>query len=132
VGTGNGAGIIGSGMGAYRQTSLRPLAPAAIVVFAIALLIVVATSLGGDDGSSPSRSRPQTSKRAHRTGGARAANATQRFASRRFYVVKRGDNLAGIAQMTGVELEELRALNPSLDPQGLVVGQRVKLRQPGG
>ena len=44
----------------------------------------------------------------------------------RSYIVKPGDNLAAIAEETGVPLEELRSLNPALDPQGLVAGQRVQ------
>jgi len=50
----------------------------------------------------------------------------------RRYTVKPGDNLAAIAQETGVPLEELMSLNPELDPQGLVSGQRVRLRESGG
>jgi len=42
--------------------------------------------------------------------------------------VKTGDTLAGISQRTGVPLERLQALNPNLDPQALVSGQRIKLR----
>jgi LysM repeat protein len=120
-------------MGAYRQSSLRPLAPAAIVAFAIVLLIVVATSLsGGDDGSSRSLDSEQAKPARPATSGTGGAAENRRSSARRSYVVKPGDNLAAIAQRVGVELEELRALNPSLDPQGLVAGQRVKLPQPGG
>jgi LysM repeat protein len=45
--------------------------------------------------------------------------------------VRAGDNLALIAERTGISLEELRALNPTLDPQGLVTGQRIRLRASG-
>ena len=45
--------------------------------------------------------------------------------------MKPGDNLAAIAQERGVSLEDLRLLNPELDPQGLVAGQRVRLRESG-
>ncbi len=44
------------------------------------------------------------------------------------YVVKRGDALAGISRKTGVSMDRLMELNPSLDPLALVPGQRVKLR----
>jgi LysM repeat protein len=46
--------------------------------------------------------------------------------------VRPGDNLASIAQEAGIPLEELQSLNPELDPQGLVSGQRVRLRESGG
>lgn len=44
------------------------------------------------------------------------------------YVVKRGDALAKISQRTGVPVERLMDLNPSLDPLALAPGQRIKLR----
>ena len=44
------------------------------------------------------------------------------------YVVKRGDGLGAISQETGVSVERLMQLNPSLDPLALVPGQRIRLR----
>jgi LysM repeat protein len=44
------------------------------------------------------------------------------------YVVKEGDTLAQIAADTGLELDELVELNPQLDPQALIAGERVRLR----
>jgi LysM repeat protein len=43
--------------------------------------------------------------------------------------VKTGDSLATIAQKTGVTVERLQELNPQLDPQALVSGQKIKLRE---
>ena len=50
-------------------------------------------------------------------------------AAKRVYVVKPGDTLVQIAQQTEVPIERLIALNPSVDPQALVTGQRIKLRE---
>ena len=47
---------------------------------------------------------------------------------RGFYIVKEGDTLAQIASNTGFELDELVELNPQLDPQALIAGDRVRLR----
>lgn len=44
------------------------------------------------------------------------------------YVVERGDALAAISDKTGVSVERLMALNPTLDPLGLVPGERIRLR----
>jgi LysM repeat protein len=44
-------------------------------------------------------------------------------------VVKTGDTLGSIAERTGVDVETLQELNPDLDPQALVSGQRIKLRE---
>ena len=45
-----------------------------------------------------------------------------------YYEIRRGDALSAIAQKTGVPVEELRALNPALDPLALVPGRRIRLR----
>ena len=45
-----------------------------------------------------------------------------------YYVVKRGDALTTISARTGIPVERLTQLNPSLDPLALVPGARVKLR----
>ncbi len=119
-------------MGAFRQSSLRALAPAALVVFAIVFLIVVIASLGGGDDSSSSQpdriALSQSSKRdRERARQRREQRARQRAEKRGFYIVRAGDSLFTIAARTGVPVETLRALNPTLDPQGLVTGQRVRL-----
>lgn len=119
-------------MGAQRQSSIRLLAPAALALFAVVFLVVVVASLGGEDGKSSTSEQPAAaSERRSDTGRDRAREPGQR-GSPRFHVVKPGDNLAAIAQESGVPLEELRLLNPELDPQGLVSGQRVRLRESGG
>jgi hypothetical protein len=123
-------------MSAPRQTSTRLLAPAALAVFAVVFLIVVIASLGGDDKSSAPERPIATSTRdrdaaARRRARRRAERNAPISGNPRFYRVRAGDNLALIAERTGISLEELRALNPTLDPQGLVTGQRIRLRASG-
>ena len=43
--------------------------------------------------------------------------------------MKTGDTLGAIAEKTGVDVEKLQELNPELDPQALVSGQKIKLRE---
>jgi LysM repeat protein len=45
-----------------------------------------------------------------------------------YYRVRPGDALASIALKTGVPLEQLRELNPTVDPLGLRPRQRIRLR----
>jgi len=100
------------------QTQVRLLAPAALVVFFIAFVVVVATSGGGDEPVG-------------RTGAA-APTATVRKPAprpRRTYVVRVGDNLQRISDRFGIPVDDLRRLNPDLDPQALGVGQRIRLRR---
>jgi LysM domain-containing protein len=102
--------MIAWAMGAYRPIGLRMLAPVSLVVFGVIFLIVVVSSLGTVQRASQPR-RP-------------APGANQRV-----YLVKSGDTLVKIATKTGVSIEQLLQLNPAIDPQGLVTGQRVKLRE---
>ena len=48
---------------------------------------------------------------------------------RRIYTVKPGDTPSGIAEATGVTLEQLEEANPDLDPQLLAPGQRIRIPQ---
>ena len=109
------------------RSSARLLAPAALVAGFIALILVVSTSGDGEDSSPPERSRPA------RTTTTAAAPAAQRPAAPpqqgvRFYTVKPGDILSTIAEQTGVPAQQIEDLNPQIDPQGLVPGQRLRVR----
>ncbi len=95
---------------------VRLLAPAALVAFAIALVVTVAVSV---QGSSERSAAPSSAVNAHPAHPRRPP---------RTYVVKSGDALSKIADRTGVPVARLEALNPSLDPQTLAPGRRLKLR----
>ena len=102
------------------RSPARFLAPLALVAFAFALF----TILGGseDSGEQP----------ANTTQPAATATATKTPASKRkrkVYVVKPGDTPSGIAEKTGVSLEQLEKANPDLDPQLLAPGQRIRIPQ---
>ena len=100
------------------RSPARFLAPLALVAFVVALLMIVQP--GGDDqgGEEP----------ASNTKPAATATATPKAKRRRkVYVVKPGDTPSGIAEKTGVTLEQLEEANPDLDPQLLAPGQRIKL-----
>jgi teichoic acid transport system ATP-binding protein len=101
------------------RSPLRYLAPIALVVFTIVLIAVVASSGGGQSSSSNHKPKASSVSRAART----PARTT-----RRKYTVKAGDSLLAIAEKTGVPTDQLQRLNPDIDPQVLVPGQRLKLR----
>ena len=103
------------------RNAARFLAPLALVAFAVALFMVVSSSNEGSD--SATQGTPSAQPRpASRHGGGRKGRR-----KRRVYVVKAGDTPSGIAEKTGVTLEQLEKANPDLDPQLLVPGQRIKL-----
>jgi LysM repeat protein len=85
--------------------------------------VITATILVVQAGLSTSR-RGDVASRQDRT------TVTAHTVSRKaFYVVRAGDSLSGISVKTGVSLPALEALNPTVDPNALPTGQRLRLRR---
>ena len=106
----------------------RLLAPLALGLVALALVAIVLDSGSGEggggergDATETEAQRTETSERRRTTTEPRPAGNT--------YTVKVNDTLGGIAEETGVPVEQLLELNPDLDPQALVSGQKIKLRE---
>ena len=70
---------------------------------------------------------PATTQQPRATATATPKKAAKR--KRKVYVVKPGDTPSGIAEKTGVSLEQLEEANPDLDPQLLAPGQRIRIPQ---
>ena len=100
------------------RTPARYLAPAALVAAAVGALVIVTTNVNS---GSPS------SKASHVI--ELQSLVRNKYARRRFYTVKAGDNLTGISTKTGISEPQLERLNPSLDPNSLQAGQRIRLRR---
>lgn len=108
------------------RSPARLLAPLALGIFIVAVVVIVAGSGGGDDGSD---GRAATADGQTATTGRAPTEAPKAPRNRSTYIVKPRDTLGGIAEKTGIEVETLQELNPQLDPQALVAGQRIKLRE---
>ena len=107
------------------------LAPIALIVFGVALVMVLSSGGGGGGGGSS----PSSAEKARDLGTTTSQRHSRRSSRSRsdklpqnVYVVKRGDTLAGIAETTGVPVARLQELNPGLDQFSLVAGHRIKLR----
>ncbi len=113
-----------------RRNPMRVIAPVALVLFALALLLVVVTSGGG---GSDEKAGGKSAEKARDLGSApQKKPAKKRNADKLpegVYVVKSGDTLGSISEKTGVPVDELQEMNPELDPQALVSGQKIKLRE---
>jgi LysM repeat protein len=96
----------------------RVLAAIALAVGFVAVIVVISSAGGGDSGSSGNRT--STSKAAHRANRPKITAAT--------YVVQTGDTLTSIAHKTGVSVVHIQRLNPEVDPQILIAGEKLKLR----
>ena len=105
----------------------RLLAPAALALVTLAFLVIIIGSTGGGGGGGEGRTGARPAASQSRAGSRQAA--TPLSARKSTYTVKTGDTLGGIASKTGVPVDKLLELNPQLDPQALVRGQKVKLRQ---
>ena len=111
-----------------RSSLARLLAPLALIVSIVAVLAVVLGSgvVGkGDEGAETAGTRdaPAATERTTR----RERRRERREAAT--YTIKANDTLGGIAEANGTTVERLQELNPQLDPQGLVAGQKIKLRE---
>jgi LysM domain-containing protein len=95
----------------------------ALVVTLVAVAIVFSNSTGDDGGDNGSANRTAEPR------PRQEERQQQRRPQRRFYRVRLNDTLSLIAEQTGVPVEQLEALNPELDAQNLIVGQRIRLRE---
>jgi LysM repeat protein len=109
-----------------RFTLARLVAPLALIAFAVAVAALVLGSgvLGDDDsdGNTATSDLPAATERTT-TSGRRAKRQPAT------YTIKANDTLSGIAAQYGTTVDRLQELNPELDPQGLVAGQKIKLRE---
>jgi LysM repeat protein len=104
----------------------RLLAPLALITFSVVLAVMVLGSgvVGDDDGSDSAGTSNLPAAKERTTTSGRPAKRLPRT-----YTIKANDTLSGIAAEHGITVARLQALNPELDPQGLVAGQKIKLRE---
>jgi LysM repeat protein len=107
------------------STTSRILAALALLGAIAAVLIVLSSQTGeSDPAGNPAAKQGKKAKagngdRPAQQGGSRGA---------KIYEVQEGDSLTAIAEQTGVPIELIEELNPEVDPQALIPGQKLKLR----
>jgi LysM repeat protein len=89
---------------------------ALIAALILVVVVIITTSSDSSDGDSAKRDKPRVSKVGR--------NAVRKGV----WVVQSGDTLGAISVTTGVDQNTLLELNPDLDPQALLEGQRIRLR----
>jgi LysM repeat protein len=96
---------------------VRGLAVVALIAALVLVLVVVLTSSGGSgDGDSAKGGGPDVSK------------VGRKAVRKGVWIVHSGDTLGKISVKTGIDESTLLQLNPDLDPQALLEGQRIALR----
>jgi LysM repeat protein len=96
----------------------RYLAPIALAAIVAGTYVIVHDHLGA---SATKQATVQT--------GTQISPVHRRYARASSYTVQPGDTLTHIASKTGVSLTTLEQLNPSLNPDSLQTGQRIRLRR---
>jgi len=104
-----------------KRTSATARIVATIVLVAafVLAIVVISGALGGDSNGSDGQ------------GGNGKASRSEDSPKREVpatYVVKSGDTLIAIAHDNGVSVARIEALNPEVDPQILIAGEKLKLR----
>ena len=115
-------------MDGRRGSRARLLAPIALVAFALAFFLVIVGSDAPDD-SDDRRERAGQRDRDAAGETTTTSDTPEPRVPGRTYTVKTGDTLAAIAETVGVPVDQLLELNPELDPQARVSGQKIKLRE---
>ena len=115
-----------------RRSPLRILAPVALIAFGVALALVISSANKTDSGGGASSNQAEKARDLGTSTTSRRDRARRRAARdrlpKRIYIVQDGDTLGSIAEKTGVSVEKLQELNPSLDQFSLQTGQKIKIR----
>jgi LysM repeat protein len=96
----------------------RALAVIALIGGFVILIAVFSAALDG--GGSDSGGKGSSSGRTTRQQSSKEAPKA--------YVIENGDTLTAIAHKTGVPVGQIERLNPEVDPQILISGEKLKLR----
>ena len=108
-----------------RAEVARFLAPAAfLLAVTVAVLLVRAGLRGGDATTTTQTSRPQPIATRSTT---TRPKPKPKPAARRFYTIQSGDTLEIVAARVGTTPQKLLALNPTIDPHALSIGQKIRV-----
>ena len=97
--------------------AVRAFAVLALIAALVLVIVVVAMSVGGSGGGDNGNSRQ-----------ADVSKAGRQAVRKGVWIVHSGDTLGEISVKTGIDERTLLQLNPDLDPQALLEGQRIALR----
>jgi LysM repeat protein len=123
--------MIGPYMGSRRPA--RWLAPLALLASVVAVLAVISAnrSSSRDTSTTTSQSTPAGTQTSPTRTTTTAKQRAPTGRGRSTYRVQSGDTLLRVAERTGVPVERIRELNPTVDANALRVGQVLRLRPAG-
>jgi len=97
---------------------VRAFAVLALIAAVILVGVAVATSGGGGDDNEGKGGSEKT----------HVSKAGEQALKKGVWIVRPGDTLGKISLKTGIDQTTLETLNPDIDPQTLLEGQRIALR----
>jgi hypothetical protein len=97
---------------------VRVFAVLALIAAVILVAVAVATSGGGGDDGGGKGGKDKT----------HISKTGQQAVKKGVWIVQPGDTLGKISLKTGIDQTTLETLNPDIDPQTLLEGQRIALR----
>ena len=104
----------------YQPNPVARIAAVVALIAAFLLVIIVIAGSGGEsDGGNGDGDQVEATGPTRK--GERAVEAG-------VWIVREGDTLAQISEETGMDTDEIIQLNPDIDPQALLQGQRVALK----
>jgi LysM repeat protein len=108
-----------------RRSIVRWLAPVVLIAAVAGVAWVTASTLSDPSSKSPTVEGSPAGSATHD----RTPSTTKTPSSHpsRTYTVRSGDFLTTVSEKTGVSVERLRELNPGLDANGLLPGQKIRL-----
>ena len=115
--------MIAGAMEGWRNPA-RYIVPLALAAAVTATYLIVHHALISKHSSSTTTTVQTSTTVARHHGHTGTVSTTAKF-----YVVKPGDSLSGIAAKTHVPIATIESLNPHINPNALQPSQRLKLRQ---
>jgi LysM repeat protein len=96
---------------------VRAFAVVALIAALVLVVVVVVTTSGGSDNGDNGKGH-----------SSKVSKVGQKAVRKGVWIVHTGDTLGEISVKTGIDEDTLLQLNPDLDPQALLEGQRIALR----
>ena len=106
-----------------RRNLLRLGPPVAFLLAATVGVLLVRAALHHHHSSGP----PTTAVSAPRVPISQALTTAAPGPAPQYYRIESGDTFSSVALKFNTTVDELRALNPNVDPQALTVGQRIRV-----
>ena len=108
-----------------RAEIARYLAPAAFLLAVTVAVLLVRAGLEG--GGKTTTTTPQARQPQPIATRSTTTRPKPKPATRRFYTIQSGDTLETVAAKFATTTEKLLALNPTIDPHALSIGQKIRI-----